>query len=247
MLNGDKPPAAPHPLDDSASTAIVPSDTPPAKPRLSVVHLLVWTATSAMMMAVLRVPNSRAQDFQFIDAYTIGFSIYGGIVVGGVLMWIARRCRQMRFPTEPGEWLLVAQGSVVSLFSIGTVLDRLIVDDDWAYIPMWVLIFATGLLPIIFCRQGRVWFVFFLLLFLIYALPLIVVLGKPGLEAIEYFVWAQMLMIGASPLFIATGLATDWWYGVRRGWVHWIGVATAIFFVLFHLALIIVNGGFVIH
>jgi hypothetical protein len=107
---------APSPFDDEPVGAATPPAEKSAHPRISILHLMTWTATSAAMMAVLRLPNEAAEKFSaFETAYRVAFAMYAGVVTGGVLMWIARRWRGMSFPTQPGEWLLVEQGATVLL------------------------------------------------------------------------------------------------------------------------------------
>jgi hypothetical protein len=112
---------APSPFDDEPVGAVAPPAEKSARSRISILHLMAWTATSAAMMAVLRLPNEAAEQFSaFETAYRITFAMYAGAVTGGVLMWIARRWRGVPFPTQPGEWLLVEQGATV-LLTLATI------------------------------------------------------------------------------------------------------------------------------
>src|SRR5262249_51934879 len=115
-MSSEEIPRAPSPFDDEPVGAPSTPAEKSANPRLSILHLMVWTATSAVMMAVMRMPREAEEELStFVTAYRIGFAMYAGVVMGGVVMWIARWWRGVRFPTQPGEWLLVEQGATVWL------------------------------------------------------------------------------------------------------------------------------------
>jgi hypothetical protein len=149
---------APSPFDDEPVEVAAPAAGKLVKPRLSILHLMVWTATSAAMMAVYR-------PFGGIDAkltaweivYEIGYCIFGGIVAGGVFMWAARAWRREPFPVEPGEWLLVMQGDTVILLATMSVLDIPLqkIGEDMQLLALGFA--ALGILPAFLCRQGRAW------------------------------------------------------------------------------------------
>jgi hypothetical protein len=126
-MSSEEIPRAPSPFDDEPIGGPAPTAEKSERPRISILHLMVWTATSAAMMAILRLPNEAAEQLPaFLTAYRIGFAMYAGVVTGGVLMWIGRWWRGVSFPTQPGEWLLVEQGATV-MFWVGTMYL-----DEWA-------------------------------------------------------------------------------------------------------------------
>src|SRR5690242_19178259 len=115
MSKGDTTTSAGSPFDDEPTrdTATSKSSSQVIRnPPISIFHLLVWTALSAAAMRVTSwLDRSRARpSFEFEDFYLILLSIYSGLVVGGVLIWLARRWRRMPFPVEPGEWLWLFEG-----------------------------------------------------------------------------------------------------------------------------------------
>jgi hypothetical protein len=237
---------SPSPFDDEPTVEAAASDAAATKPRLSILHLMVWTATSATVLAVQRYLggiNSTLTTFEAI--YRIGFGIYGGVVVGGVLMWIARVRRHERFPVEPGEWLLLIQGWSVILLAIISVLKVHMhqIEHEYKLFPLAFLV--IGLWPAFCCRQGRAWRWFFSVLALFYCTPLIL------LYPVEANVWAAVgmmrifaaiasILMGFSTLSLIGAVATDLGKGIQRGWVHWVGVMTALIFVLFHIALAVI-------
>src|SRR5262245_24076441 len=111
MSNSDSSTDASSPFDDEPLIEAVLLSPVLTQPRLSILHLMVWTATSAAMMALMRLP--REVESQIPAHYMIGrivLAMYGGVALGGVAMAISRWFRKILFPTEPGEWLLLLQG-----------------------------------------------------------------------------------------------------------------------------------------
>ena len=94
----------------------------PPKPRLSILHLMVWTGLIAAMIGLFRglcllLPRSPSAGEMVVLSL---LAVYSGMALGGIVLLALRRFRGMRFPTEPGEWLLVVQGCLV-LCGLGTL------------------------------------------------------------------------------------------------------------------------------
>lgn len=246
-MESEKTASAPSPFDDEpAICASEPAKKTP-KPRLSILHLLVWTATSAAMLAVYRpFGGVDAKLTTWEIAYEIGCCIYGGIVAGGVFMWAARAWRRERFPVEPGEWLFVVQGGTVVLLATMSLLGIPFREIGGELRLLALGFVAMGMLPVFLCRQGRAWRLFFSVFALLYCTPLILLYptaGKlflaPVLILRTFAALAFWLMVLAL-LFLIGAVATDYGKGTRRGWVHWLGVGTAFVFALCHVAIVIV-------
>ena len=95
------------------------SDNAVEPPRLSILHLMLWTACSAVLFGVHRSLDSLVPLFemsQFLDVLhkvngvaavmCQGAVLAGAIVVARYLFWRGRR------PLQPGEWLLLLWGGI---------------------------------------------------------------------------------------------------------------------------------------
>jgi hypothetical protein len=225
--------------DEPAGTAALPAEKL-IKPRLSILHLMVWTATSAGMLAVLKMFGWTSGTFSFQDGYNIGFSMYGGVVVGGIVMWIARRCRGVRFPAEPGEWLLVEQGAAV----LWVLFVSLLLESAHHSSPQAEMVLALGaagfliigLTPAILFRKGRLWRCVFGALALLFATTFAFTIpgGFDGLAVFAYAAFWSMLVV---IMFVGAALVIDIKHKSRRGWAHGVGVAALLIFTIFHFGL----------
>ncbi len=87
--------------------------SPPQEPRLSIMHLLVWTACVAVYFSFIR---TRAQYVQaqytsgpgvFPVLYGLGF----GTALAGLVLLASRRLRGFPLAKHPGEYLLLSAGA----------------------------------------------------------------------------------------------------------------------------------------
>ncbi|HEV3024974.1 MAG TPA: hypothetical protein VGX76_21015, partial [Pirellulales bacterium] len=86
------------------------ASNPTAAPKLSIAHLLLWTATSALFFAVVRKlakvpPGGLGTVLVALDGLGVG-SAWAGLCV-----FISRRLRGAGWKIEPGEWLLALVGA----------------------------------------------------------------------------------------------------------------------------------------
>jgi hypothetical protein len=247
-----------HPLDDDpavASAAATPPPFPAAAPRLSIMHLLIWTTTSAAMMAFYNLVMSLQRSSTHESAaemlrtpvmmtlqtlWAMGMGAY----LGGALMFVSRRLRGMRFPVQPGEWLMVTFGigTVINLFVYLAVMAA--VDRDRSGMH-WFFIFhsarqlvhsAEFLIPALLCKDRLAWRAFFWVSAIVSLLSLgLVLVGfidemsffrifQPGI-----FRW---FFLGLCALIFLLAVVGDLRRRTPRGWVHWVGVASmAVLFV----------------
>jgi hypothetical protein len=86
------------------------SVTPPE--RLSITHLLVWTAMSAVLLGYQRAMSSLADDQTlFSTIITLWYApLFGAGVSACVLSFWRLTNGGPRFPVQPGHWLLIISG-----------------------------------------------------------------------------------------------------------------------------------------
>lgn len=122
--------AVPPDLDQSADieASIAPDGESPfgpsPQPRLGIIHIMLWTAGSAMILAMYRAmvdfddmpEQARAQWY----VMQIGYSIaYGAALAGAILFAYRRLTKGTPFPVLPGHWLLLTWGLVFIASSVG--------------------------------------------------------------------------------------------------------------------------------
>lgn len=87
--------------------------------RLGIIHLLVWMACVAFYLGVFKgllaaIPYLAGRPtITMIPLYLQGMG--SGTALAGLLLYFARSCRRVPFPTYPGEYLLVALGCAAVL------------------------------------------------------------------------------------------------------------------------------------
>lgn len=239
---------------DASTTELSPPDDPPAgaldkigievettaKPRLSILHLMVWTATSAAMMALIRVPPEKAATAPVALIMLAALAMYCGAAIGGVLMWAARKRRGTAFPTEPGEWLLLIQGECVIYFVLLYYLLQIIPSKSLVYIEwLFALLFALGFAAIgvvpaiLFAGENdETWKLFLVLLAVLFCFIPLTAIFPPLL------VFFGIVLVAAIFTF-AIAFAADIRRRPKRGWVHWTGAVSMIFFGCFALFCIV--------
>ncbi len=251
-MSTDSSTNVPSPFDDEPQHEVAVVDSlkdMATKPRLSILHLMVWTATSAAMMAVMRLPRETASQVPaFFIVIRIAYAMYGGVVIGGVIMWLARRYRGVPFPTEPGEWLLVAQGKLV-LSMLGIALSVSVLERGNYRVELVITalllgaIAVTGSIPAFFYRKDDPWRWFFWAFAMFCIVPLVTfLLGMLiGFAVVVVLgIFAVMAFLIGIMLFVVA-IKSDLNQAVVRGWVHWTGVWSLAFLVTFYFVTIVIN------
>jgi len=225
-------------------TPNAPTDNEPSKPaiieqpRLGIIHLMLWTAGTAVALTIDRVAQDLVpEESSLVDPIQPGISAVWAICVGPAIgAWailVRRRLHGIRFPTEPGEWLLLVSGASYVFSQLCTTVGQLTQDADATQAPLPLLWFAMGhLFPAIgyviaalYNRRPRSWMVCFATIAIVHALLVIELLAHsfsvywPYLNLISFaFVCLPLVVLVASGIDL----------GRRRhfGWLHWVGVIT---------------------
>ena len=117
------------PAHASAGTASsLPSARPTTENRLSIAHLLLWTTTTALILAGLQLIKPEAtfaedqqldpqllammarvrESYRWQHATILLFSpVYGAAIAGAALAIWRLTTRRFGFPAQPGHWLLL--------------------------------------------------------------------------------------------------------------------------------------------
>jgi hypothetical protein len=104
---------------DEPQEAGTPSPSPPI--RLGIIHLIVWMASCAASLAILRLSTDESQlPPEYLLSTRLTHAIVGiayGTALGGLLLLVYRRVwHGAKFPSQPGHWLFL-------LGTIGLLLD----------------------------------------------------------------------------------------------------------------------------
>ncbi len=233
-----------------------PFRAPPEAPRLGILHLMVWTACTAVhlgwlttLMQLETMPEAPGPGTMLLLLQG-SYSIVAGAALGGLLLWLARCWRRFPFLVHPGEYLLVVLGLLF--------LMNMVFQSAW-----WLPVFAgdpSGW-PFSTCVSAT----------LIYAIPMLVgglIFLWPAIRVKSlgwrlYFALAaaSCLFVGcwrvvsestylwrfdaewsrALPLAVLlVVVARDHTAGRRYPWTHWAGVAAAVWDVVTQLVWLVV-------
>jgi len=154
--NDSTAPLAPDPV-----TSVGATGGPPERPRFGILHLMLWTALSALLLA-----NQR-QAIQYLPAgATIGespwqllhwalFSALEGAALMSLPVAVAWWTRRIRFPVYPGEWLWLFQGCL-ALFGVFRLnVEFRFIDQGWAQLPSGIVGLGLSVLPLIVLVAAR--------------------------------------------------------------------------------------------
>jgi hypothetical protein len=226
------------PLDPGNSVDPPDADKPlwtEPNSRPSIIHFLVWTACTGIVLAVEKVSRSGSPLPFFV--LTLVSAMLDGAALGVLAMTLFRRWRRQRFPTQPGEWFLLAYASgkllqrifVYVLSSLASLQGPL--DWDWVLLGAFTLFVLPFVFALIYGGGGVNWrVVFFVLLLLnsLYVLQEAIALFKGDAKYLPYtgmlawpfkakpYVW--LIVAGAS---IGIDIARK----MDRGWIHNVGAA----------------------
>jgi hypothetical protein len=114
--------------------------------RLGIGHLMLWMATTSVVIAMGQWDLSTAglPDNLLAGArlrtlvWSLGFGPLQGLALAGVLIFLWRRFKShVPFPTEPGHWLLVIAGGERLMFLVTQSAYLLAVRGHESEIPPW--------------------------------------------------------------------------------------------------------------
>jgi hypothetical protein len=119
--------------------------------RLSISHLMLWMATTSVVLAMGQwdlstadIPENLIVEVRLRTLiWSLGFAPLHGMAVAGVLIFLWRRFRSRApFPTEPGHWILVIMGAVELAHLAAQVSYLLFVRGQESTVPIWVSRFS---------------------------------------------------------------------------------------------------------
>lgn len=125
------------------AAAMTSAATEPPRIRLSILHLMLWTLGSALILACFRALGSPSEELpkeiaELQPFYHLAYSLTLGAQVGSVLLFAVRRLnRQFGFPAQPGHWLLLVEGISAMLMLAGYGLFLLCFDAESANVYLF--------------------------------------------------------------------------------------------------------------
>jgi len=199
---------------------------PTAAPRLSIAHLLIWIAFSAMFLAAVRKLNPIEPGSWGLVLAAFGAIGYGAAWTG-LFIWLGRLARGAVWPVEPGLW-----GFIVLAVRLGLDMIFRLWLSQWFRSTETVLDAVTVcclVLPLMSRSLSFVWQVCCTLLLLLYAWPLIISIVD-GWIFVPGWIWAAVTWTSAWQTIVFAAIVDafaliDLPERRERGWLHWSGIA----------------------
>jgi hypothetical protein len=208
---------------------------------LGIRHLLLWTACSAVLLSVSLALNRIVEQRQGVSLEVETFigcvgAITDGPAVAGFLIWLACLRRGVRFPIQPGEWLLVLGGtSALMILLTMAVWCRLPLEQANQILSIPAGLMAGGYLIAAIWPPMPKWWRF----------ALLAMAGLWGVEFVQNLILSEFFDNPLAPLFDLIGplyfvalivsiaiviacVSIDRARHLQRGWMHWTGVASCI-------------------
>ena len=223
----------------NASLASSPLDAKQPLPgmRLSISHVMLWTATTAVLFGLLRPtfqmdfsidgPGADGRAFKILLFKTVlaVFAPIEGAALAGFLLAVWRLVRPgPSFPAQPGHWLLIIVGGWVLVFIASLILGkmRLVYSDSPA---LKLTHFLRWSVPIALCSLAATWiyrhkFYAWLLPIVGVAIPLI---GYFDLAVVMSAVEFKIISAITSAAFVGAIIA-DIVQHSGHDFFHWTGV-----------------------
>jgi hypothetical protein len=218
------------PPDASSDTPLVSPDCADVEqPRLSIIHLLGWTACVAVYFSVLRTtapPNWGPRGLSLFVAIAMG--IGSGTALGGLMLAAARRYRGLPFPSQPGERLVMVLG-IAAAVNMGYYT----IEAFEPYVTAYLLL-STLLLVVLYGFAARAessarWRAYFIMMAAL-TTNLVTLLVLPFSGSLVYnsppnLIWISTLLPQFSSAVAMLYIA---WKDSRQGacyrWTHWLGI-----------------------
>jgi hypothetical protein len=240
--------------DDDSAEAGAPAwttiDAPPddnaarhRQPQFSIAHVMLWTFFSALVMGVYHYATQMYGMQAQSAAQGAGWLILrflwqaaAAAAISGCTIFLVRRFKGLKFPVQPGEWLLVTQ-SLVSLAELaGAVVRASVAKLPWesqntlvrgAMCGDAAVTFVGYLLPALFYCERGAWRRFFVLAAILAALSAAAQIrfALSDRSLTDGPRWLLMLMLAASVVLFIIPVIHDLRRKMPRGWLHWWGVA----------------------
>ncbi len=236
----------------------------PRQPPLSIVHLMVWTALSATYLGYNKLiasesPEVEADWYQlFCGAEAVLYApLCGAGLFGLALMAWRHLTRGVRFPSQPGHWLMVFYGCGISIWMVAAALNTWLIPDlEWYDSPgaegVLVLYLVQNLVSGILAgvatsRLKDKWYwradllTLAVVQFVVAAMSLFLIVpsldrflfGVSPAVTLSLTVHLGGLTLGLVLLVIT---ACELARRVHRDWLHWVGVVLGVSFPCLSLA-----------
>lgn len=210
------------------------SDNPKeAPPRLGIIHLFVWISLNAILFGVTRpliLETSSASPYT-LPSLLIALVQYSMAIGGGPLLFIARRWRGKKFPTEPGEWILLAMGTdaLLKLVVFRVLIYVLSLEEFsngyiWqAYISLAIVPICLWCIPIFFVSKTswRWFFAFESFYFCAETFQRVSHISGIDTQSTDQAVTSA---VGLAVIAFIYSVVSDWRRSAKRGWSHGIGL-----------------------
>lgn len=208
-------------------------------PRLRIAHLLLWTFCTAVFLTLERYWLSTGympEEYQPVRAVTglIEAIVNGAALSGTIVLLTARVSDGPPWLRAPGHWLMLARAFGACFIWLPSTILSLIGDVDSDIVQFFdcgVLVISIGVFLLAFKQQQeRRWKIFFAALFALTAVKLIAN-GILLVDVFHFEVFERLHLayslgdVVLCPWILAVALI-DVKRGVRRDWLHWVGVAT---------------------
>lgn len=237
------------PLDRDIADHLDLDDPGVEQPRISIVHLMTWTAGCAILLTAYQAlyqPSGVDEKLAIaLRINTAMVSILYGTGVAGLILWVKRRVGGgPAFPTQPGHWLLLTLGmyAVVQWIAWAGFLSfqaicRLLewygaMSISWYYVaqlPVHLVQLIVAVAALIGCRARWHWKAVFAAMMGAAATTIlghVIATANQGRIGVLIQVETVLNAIGPIALFalVATALSVDLIRGTSRDWLHWAGV-----------------------
>jgi len=225
------------PMNASPASSPVHAKQPLPGIRLSIFHVMLWTATTGVLFGILRPTfqhdfsiggaESGVRDFKIV-LFKVALAVFTplwGAALAGFLLAVWRLVRPgPSFPAQPGHWLLIIVGGRVLVFIASLILARmrLVYSDSPA---LKLIHFLNWVVPITLCALAATWicrhkFYAWLVPIVGVAIPLI---GYFDLSVVMSAVAFSIISAITFTAFVGAIIA-DIVQGSRRDFFHWAGV-----------------------
>jgi len=212
-------------------------------PRLSILHLMLWTLCSAIYLTLIRAIYALQGDMPsgyaaIRDASSVIQGIITGAVFGGTIVLVSTRVRSgPPMLRHPGHWFLFIS-AILDLIYLPFAISLLLLKDSGligtSYFVIYGVIFLFPPIAYVFAahhNRARRWKVLFVGLAVVALAQCLDFVGI-GLSAVrpgswfgilsEIRSWGTLLLAGA----VLAVSVVDLVAGQRRDWLHWTGVTT---------------------
>lgn len=212
-----------------------------ARPELGVGHLLLWVGCCGVFLGLARAMAERPAGLLGAAMLTLVAAGYGA-AWAGMVVTLARTFRGAPWSIEPGQWLLTLLGAVTAVETLGEVAS-----PHWLRDPRGIVLAAAVcafFAPLFDMRLPPRWKWLFGAVSLLYALPLLTALGG-GQPQMPMPLARAVAALTPRTLVAATAagavMLSCFDVGRRftrsgrdepRGWLHWTGIAAAVWLAL---------------